>query len=301
MFAVSHLFQFVFGNRRLMLALALAICGLGIFALRQLPIDAVPDITNVQVMVNSKTGSLSPEQIERQVTFPIESELNGIPGVSEIRSLSKFGLSQVVVVFQSSVDIYWARSQIFERLQAVELPTGIVAELAPITTGLGEVVMYTVEAKEGSALWKMPDMQRLIRLREIQERIIRPEMRRIEGVADVDTNGGYRKEVHINVLPSKLREHGMTILDLKHAVDTIGENVGGGYIQGRFPNHRRRLGGCRQSLGSRKFSGEGRIWRPYDSTKRRRRNSNRVRTPSWSRDRKRSRICFGNHPDALGR
>ena len=228
---MSHLFQFVFGNRRLMLALALAICGLGIFALRQLPIDAVPDITNVQVMVNSKTGSLSPEQIERQVTFPIESELNGIPGVSEIRSLSKFGLSQVVVVFQSSVDIYWARSQIFERLQAVELPTGIVAELAPITTGLGEVVMYTVEAKEGSALWKMPDMQRLIRLREIQERIIRPEMRRIEGVADVDTNGGYRKEVHINVLPSKLREHGMTILGLKHAVDSIGENVGGGYIQ----------------------------------------------------------------------
>jgi len=201
---VSQLFRFVFGNRRLMLAVALVICGLGVFALGQLPIDAVPDITNVQVMVNAKTGALSPEQIERQVTFPIESELNGIPGVSEIRSLSKFGLSQVVVVFQSSVDIYWSRSQIFERLQAVDLPAGIVAELAPITTGLGEVVMYTVEAAEGSTLWKMPDMQRLIRLREIQERIIRPEMRRIDGVADVDTNGGYRKEVHINVLPSKL-------------------------------------------------------------------------------------------------
>lgn len=228
---MSQLFRFVFGNRRLMLAVALVICGLGVFALGQLPIDAVPDITNVQVMVNAKTGALSPEQIERQVTFPIESELNGIPGVSEIRSLSKFGLSQVVVVFQSSVDIYWARSQIFERLQAVDLPAGIVAELAPITTGLGEVVMYTVEAAEGSTLWKMPDMQRLIRLREIQERIIRPEMRRIDGVADVDTNGGYRKEVHINVLPSKLRQLGMTILDLKHAVDTIGENAGGGYIQ----------------------------------------------------------------------
>lgn len=214
-----------------MLAVALAVCGIGIFALQHLPIDAVPDITNVQVMINSKTGSLSPEQIERQVTFPIESELNGIPGVAEVRSLSKFGLSQVIVVFESSVDIYWARSQIFERLQAVDLPDSIKPELAPITTGLGEVVMYTVEAKLGSALYNLPDLQRLIRLREIQERIIRPEMRRIDGVADVDTNGGYRKEVHINVLPAKLRQHGMTILDLKRAIDTIGDNVGGGYIQ----------------------------------------------------------------------
>lgn len=228
---MNLIFKFVLAHRRLSLSFTFILCSLGIFALKHLPIDAVPDITNVQVMINSKTGSLSPEQIERQVTFPIESELNGIPGVSEIRSLSKFGLSQVIVVFESSIDIYWARSQIFERLQTVDLPKGITPNLAPITTGLGEVVMYTVEAKEGSALAQLPDLQRLIRLREIQERIIRPELRRIEGVADVDTNGGYQKEVHINVFPSKLRQYGMTILDLKKSIDTIGENVGGGYIQ----------------------------------------------------------------------
>jgi len=228
---VNSLISWCLNNRYTVLTGLLVFCGLGLYALSTVPIDAVPDITNTQVMVNVKTGSLSPEQIERQVTYPIELELNGIPGIQETRSLSKYGLSQVIVVFENSVDIYWARSQIFERLSAVDLPNKIRPELAPITTGLGEVVMYTVEAKDNSPLQKLPEMQRLIRLREIQERIIRPELRRISGVADVDTNGGFRKEVHINFFPDKLRAQGLSLLEMKKLVENIGRNVGGGYIQ----------------------------------------------------------------------
>jgi heavy metal efflux system protein len=120
--------DWVLKNRRFMFAIVFLLCGLGYYALEQLPIDAVPDITNIQVMVNVKTGSLAPEQIESQVTFPIESELNGIDGLHEIRSLSKFGLSQVILVFEGQVDIYWARAQVFERLQSVMLPEGIKPE-----------------------------------------------------------------------------------------------------------------------------------------------------------------------------
>lgn len=228
---MKSLINWCLKNKVMVLAGTLAFCGLGLYTVSSVPIDAVPDITNIQVMVNTKTGSLSPEQIEREVTYPIEVELSGIPGAQETRSLSKYGLSQVIIVFENAVDIYWARSQIFERLSTVNFPKGLKPELAPITTGLGEVLMYTVEAGPDSPLKNQPEMQRLTRLREIQERIIRPELRRISGVADVDTNGGFTKQIHINIFPAKLREHGLSLLEFKKLVENVGRSAGGGYIQ----------------------------------------------------------------------
>lgn len=218
-------------QRLLVLSLGFVFCAVGVLALRSVPIDAVPDITNVQVMINTKTGALSPEQIERQVTYPIELELNGVPGVVESRSLSKYGLSQVIVVFDNTVDIYWAREQLFQRITNVQLPDGLKPELAPISTGLGEVLMYTVEATEKSDLMKLPELQRLITLREIQERQIRPQLRKVEGVADVDTNGGYRKQIHINIFPEKLKSYGLSVLELKELLANMGRSSGGGFIE----------------------------------------------------------------------
>lgn len=246
---MSQLIKSALQGRGLILFLILLFCGYGIYSLSKLPIDAVPDITNVQVMVNTKTGPLSPEQIERQVTFPIENEVNGIPGVEEVRSLSKYGLSQVIVVFADGTDIYWARQQISERLNALSLPGGISPELAPITTGLGEVVMYTLEVAPTSPLNKLSEKDRLIKLRNIQEVIIRPELRRLKGVVDVDTNGGYRREVHINFFPERMRKYGISLLNLKKMVQDIGENQGGGYIEEGGNQIILGLQGSKQSLG----------------------------------------------------
>lgn len=203
----------------------------GVYVVGKIPIDAVPDITQVQVMINTKTGPLSPEQIERQVTFPIENEVMGVPGVEEVRSLSKYGLSQVTVVFAEGTDIYWARQQIFEKFGVIQFPKGVAPELAPITTGLGEVVMYTVEANSESPLRKLTERERLMKLRNFQEYLIRPELRRIKGVVDVDTNGGYRREVHINLFPDKMKQQGVTVLQLKNLLMSLGESEGGGYIE----------------------------------------------------------------------
>src|SRR3989338_6359281 len=137
---------------------------LGLYAVSRTPIDAVPDITPVQVMVNTKTGALDPEQIEKTVSFPLETDMSGIAHVKDVRSLSKYGLSQVVVTFEDGTDIYWARQQVAEKLQGAvgELPRGLSPELAPITTGLGEVLMYSVLAKPGSGLAAKTEQERLL-------------------------------------------------------------------------------------------------------------------------------------------
>ena len=198
-----------------------------------LPIDAVPDITNVQVMINTKTGALDPERIERTVTYVIETEMSGLPGIVDIRSLSKYGLSQVILVFKDGTDLYFVRQQVAQRLQNLKdlLPDGLTPELAPITTGLGEVVMYTVNAKAGSELEKKTELERLLYLRTIQDYVIRPELKKIEGVAEVDSNGGYRKEIHINANTKKMAHYGITFDDLQNKLQTLGDSYGGGYIQ----------------------------------------------------------------------
>ena len=169
---MARILEWTFKNRLTVILLFALGSVIGLYAVACTPVDAVPDITPVQVMVNTKTGALDPEQIEKTVSFPIETDMSGIAGVKDVRSLSKYGLSQVTVVFEDGTDIYWARQQVAERLQGAqgELPAGLSPELAPISTGLGEVVMYSVVAKPGTALAAKPEMQRLLYLRTIRTR-----------------------------------------------------------------------------------------------------------------------------------
>jgi cobalt-zinc-cadmium resistance protein CzcA len=220
-------------NRIWIFAIFAAICLFGAFATVKLPIDAVPDITNVQVVVNTKTKALEPGKIEKLVTYPIETEMAGLPGVEDVRSLSKFGLSQIVIIFEENTNIYFARQLIAERLQNVRasLPEGLTPELAPVTTGLGEVLMYVLEAKPGSQLAAKSEKERLLYLREIQEYTLRPQLKKISGIADVDTNGGLTKQIHINVFPERLEKYGLSLEKLMSKIDSLGESFGGGYIQ----------------------------------------------------------------------
>lgn len=220
-------------NRLWIVGAFLSIAMLGGFQALVLPIDAVPDITNVQVMINTKTGALDPERIEKTVSYVIETEMAGLPGIVDIRSLSKYGLSQVVLVFKDGTDLYFIRQQVAQRLQNLrdQLPEATTPELAPITTGLGEVVMYTVSAKPESELAKRPEEERLLYLRTIQEFVIRPELKKVEGVAEIDSSGGYRKEIHINADTRKMARYGITFDDLQKKLQTLGESYGGGYIQ----------------------------------------------------------------------
>ena len=230
---LHSLLKISLANRNWFLFAALALSLYGAYSLSRLPIDAVPDITNIQVMVNTKTGALDPEQIEKTVTYYIESELAGLPRVEEIRSLSKFGLSQVIVIFHEGTDIYWARQMVSERLQNVRdlVPSGINPEMAPITTGLGEVLMYVLLPRPGSALAKKKTYEQLLYLRTIQDYVIRPGLKQVQGVADVDSGGGYRKEIHVNLFPRKLEAYGITLHRVIEKLNTLGENFGGGYIQ----------------------------------------------------------------------
>lgn len=230
---LDKLIESALRNRIWIFAVFAVVCLFGTFATVKLPIDAVPDITNVQVVVNTKTGALEPGKIEKLVTYPIETEMAGLPGVEDVRSLSKFGLSQIVIIFEENTNIYFARQLIAERLQNVRanLPEGLTPELAPVTTGLGEVLMYILEAKSGSELASKSEKEQLLYLREIQEFTLRPQLKKISGVADVDTNGGLAKQIHINVFPERLEKYGISLEKLMSKLDSLGESFGGGYIQ----------------------------------------------------------------------
>lgn len=230
---LNFIFESGLKNRLLVFSVFGALILLGFGAIIHLPIDAVPDITNVQVVVNTKTGALDPGKIEKLVTYPIEAELSGMPGVEDVRSLSKYGLSQVVAVFEEGTSIYFARQLVSERLQAARenIPPGLSPEIAPVTTGLGEVLMYVLEAKPGSSLEKKSEKDRLLYLREIQEYVVRPRLKKIPGVADVDTNGGLLKQIHINFLPNRLRQYGLSLDKFIDKIESLGESFGGGYIQ----------------------------------------------------------------------
>lgn len=230
---LTRLIHWALDNRLTVLGLFLALAFFGTRTALNLPMDAVPDITNVQVMVNAKTGALDPEKIEMLVTRPMETEFAGLAGLSEMRSISRFGLSQTILVFNDGTDVYWARQQVAERLQSASrgLPTGVTVELAAMTTGLGEVFMYVLKAKPGSALAGLPIKERLTSLRTTQDYTIRPFLKRVKGVADVDSNGGFAKEVHINVIPEKMDRAGLSITQIEDSLKNLGDNSGGGYIQ----------------------------------------------------------------------
>ncbi len=225
-----------FRNRWLIILGFVAVVFAGSYALTKLSIDAVPDITPVQVVVNTKTGALDPEQIEKTVGSLIEAELGGIAHSKDIRSLAKYGLSQVVIIFEDGTDIYWARQQVSERLQNIRelLPQGLSPELAPITTGLGEVLMYTLLAKPGSELAQKTQKERLLYLRTLQDFVVRRHLKStVTGIAEVDSTGGFKKEIHVDANPHQLEMRGLVVNDLIKKLETLGENFGGGYIQNR--------------------------------------------------------------------
>lgn len=230
---LTRLVAWALENRLTVIGLTLALLYFGIRTALHLPMDAVPDITNVQVVVNTKTGALDPEKIEMLVTRPLETELSGLAQLADMRSISRFGLSQITLVFSDSTDIYWARQQVAERLQtaARSLPPGVSAEIGPLTTGLGEVFMYVLRPVANSKLAGLPLKERLTQLRTIQDYTIRPFLKRIDGVADVDSNGGFAREVHINLIPQKMESAGLSISQIESALKNLGDNSGGGYIQ----------------------------------------------------------------------
>ena len=238
----------------IVLATAL-IAAFGLFQLTRLPIDAVPDITNRQVQITTVAPALAPEQIERQVTYPIETAMAGIPGLTSTRSLSRNGFSQVTVIFTDRTDIYFARQQVAERLgQAREtLPEGVEPSLAPVTTGLGEVLMWTVDyrpfnsanlARPGQAGWQAggayltPEGEllatpeaRATYLRTVQDWIVAPQMRTVPGLAGVDTVGGYVKEYAVRPDVARLSTYGLSLNDLVQALDRANVQAGAGYVR----------------------------------------------------------------------
>jgi cobalt-zinc-cadmium resistance protein CzcA len=230
--ALEGIIRFAIAHRWMMLSLTLALIALGAWSFTKLPIDATPDITNVQVQVNTEAAGYSPLESEQRVTFPIETAMAGLPGLDYFRSISRYGLSQVTVVFKDGTDLYFARQQVGERLQQVksQLPEGLEPEMGPIATGLGEIFMYTVESKAGAlkqdgTSWTATD------LRTLQDWVVRPQLRNTPGVTEVNTIGGFARQIHITPEPSKLVALGFTLHDVVTAVAANNQNVGAGYIE----------------------------------------------------------------------
>ena len=229
---LDHTIRFAIAHRWLMLALTLALVLVGAWSFTRLAIDATPDITNVQVQINTEAPGYSPLEAEQRVTFPIETALAGLPGLDYTRSLSRYGLSQVTVVFEDGIDIYFARQQVAERVQQIrsQLPDGLEPGMGPIATGMGEIFMYTVDAdararKPDGSAWTATD------LRTLQDWVIRPQLRNTRGVTEVNTIGGFARQIHITPDPARLVALGFTLHDVVAAVAANNRNVGAGYIE----------------------------------------------------------------------
>ena len=219
-------------QRWLVLGLMLVWIGIGVWSYRALPIDAVPDITNVQVQINTATPGYSPLETEQRVTFPVETALSGLPNLAYTRSLSRYALSQVTVVFEEGTDLYFARNLINERLSAVrsQLPPGLEPEMGPISTGLGEIFMYAVRA-EADATQADGRPWDAMALREVQDWIIRPQLVLTPGVAEVNSIGGYNKQYHVLPEPQKLLAWGLSMADVSEALARNNSNRGAGYVE----------------------------------------------------------------------
>jgi heavy metal efflux system protein len=227
---LERLIQFSIRQRWFILFATLAVAVLGVWNFQRLPIDAVPDITNVQVQINTEAPGYSPLEAEQRVTFPIETALAGLPRLDYTRSLSRYGLSQVTVVFKEGTDIYFARQLIAERLQTVkgELPPGLAPAMGPIATGLGEIFMFTVEND--------PDSPRAepftpTELRTLQDWVVKPQLRNLPGVVEVNTIGGFVKQYHVTPHPDRLLAYGLTLRDVMEALARNNASTGAGYIE----------------------------------------------------------------------
>ena len=229
---LESIIRFAIRHRWLMVLVALGLAALGAWNYTRLPIDATPDITNVQVQINTEGPGYSPLETEQRLTYPVETALFGLPSLDYTRSISRYGLSQVTVAFKDGTDLYFARQLVAERLQQVksQLPTGVEPQMGPIATGLGEIFMYTVESEPGAKRpdgrpWDATDM------RTLQDWVVRPQMRHIDGVTEVNTIGGYVRQFHITPDPAKLAAYGLTLRDMLDAVARNNANVGAGYIE----------------------------------------------------------------------
>ncbi|MFB2765080.1 efflux RND transporter permease subunit [Marinobacter shengliensis] len=229
---INAILRFSVERRFLTLSLILVLVGVGLWSFQRLPIDAVPDITNVQVQINTEAPGYSPLEAEQRITFPVETALYGLPNLSYTRSISRYGLSQVTVVFKEGTDIYFARNLIDERLGSIKnaLPPGLEPEMGPIATGLGEILMYTVEALPGATQADGSPLDAMA-LREIQDWIIKPQLAQVPGVIEINTIGGYDKQYHVTPSPQQLLQFGVTMDELVEALRANNTNRGAGYIE----------------------------------------------------------------------
>ena len=224
---INAIIRFSVAHRLIVMLLVVILIGAGWYSLRRLPIDAVPDVTNVQVQVLTAAPSLAPLEIERQITFPVEVAMSGLPNIQEIRSVSKFGLSAVTIVFQDSVDTYFARQLVLERLSQAreQIPENIGSpEMGPISTGLGEIYQYELRAAPGSGYDPTA-------LRTIQDWNVRRQLLGVPGITEVNSFGGLEKQYQVQLDQTKLQSYGLSLRDVLEAVARNNANVGGAYIE----------------------------------------------------------------------
>lgn len=237
---IEKILQFSLSHRVLVVMLTAVVSTYGLYCLGKLPIDAVPDITNNQVAINIEVPALSPFEVEKQVTYPIETAMAGIPGLAYTRSISRNGFAQVTVIFEDSVDLYFARAQVNERLTEAKesLPEGAEPRMGAISTGLGEIYMWTVEYEKQEADYTAPDGQVLksafekaMYLRTVQDWIIRPQLKNVVGVAEVDAIGGYAQQYHVQPDPQKLASLGLSFADVIEALESNNTSSGAGFLE----------------------------------------------------------------------
>jgi len=228
---LEKLIAYTLRQKGMVIFLALVIVGFGLYSYLKLPIDAFPDVTNIQVEVVSHADGLSAIEIERNVTYPIETAMRGLPNIEQMRSVTKFGLSIVTIVFKDNVDVYFARQLVFERLAEAreKVPKGVEVTMGPIGTAMGEIYQYTLEGK-------MPDdpqqkIAYLTNLRTIQEWIVTPQLKSVAGVNEINSYGGYFKQYQVQVAPEKLLKYGLTVDDVYNAIGSNNENVGGNLLE----------------------------------------------------------------------
>ena len=231
-FFLEPIIDFSITHRWIVMIISLCLMILGVYNFNKLPIDAVPDITNIQVQINTNATGYSPLEVEQRVTFPIENALSGIPKLESFRSLSRYGLSQVTVTFDEGTDIYFARQLINERLQQIksQIPDGLEPQMGPIATGLGEIYMYVVESNDDA---KKTDGTPYtpMDLLTLQEWVILPQLRQVKGVVEVNSIGGYEQQFHVMPHPEKLLSYDLTFNDIITALEKNNSNVGAGYIE----------------------------------------------------------------------
>jgi len=230
---IARLVDFSLRQRLLVLGLTCLLAGAGVYAFQSVPIDAFPDVTNIQVQILTHSPGLAPTEVERFITYPIELQMTGLPGLAEIRSISKFALSQITVVFNDDVDLYFARQLVLERLVGVRerLPPGIEPVMAPVTTGLGEIYQYYFEGPRARAEDQQAVEAELTEQRTIQDWVLRPLLKGVPGVIDVNAFGGFVKQYQVLVDPARLRKYNLTLSEVYDAVAKNNANAGGNVLE----------------------------------------------------------------------